>query len=224
MTLMIDPNRQFALGLAYQLHHDLGDVELHLGEGREPTVRRLEDEVCRTAEVFLAWLRGPTTLHVTAGPVTDQLTGQVVQAAPTHLGANMGIQIKDTDQFDLTLREVDRLGFSTDAGVVPVWTSSDETVVPVNVSEDGLTFHVTKPLAPGSAMIIPSVTLADGTVITGVAEAVTVTAGDVAALETTAGPVTPQPVDEPAAPAAPEDGSAPADGSAAPVDESTPAA
>lgn len=183
--------RADALHEAFALHKELGDL-------RGRPVTEAEDVVLHSAERYLAWLRGPTSLRLTAGPVRYQSTG-LPSGTPTE-GAPM--QIHDDEEFDLGLHELDSKGIETDAGTLPTWTSSDETAVPVNVSVDGKTFHVVAGIPAPGVLVTASVTLADGTVRT-ISEVVDVVAGGVATINLVAGPVSLQPAPAPApAPAA----------------------
>jgi hypothetical protein len=145
-----------------------------------------ETAVLSTAERFLSWLRGPTHLHLTVGVVRDQTTG-----LPTGTPAGEPMQIHDHEQFDLALVALDSEGSPTAPATPPVWTTTDDTVVPVNVSADGMTFSVIAGV-PGSAVVQCDVTKDDGSVVT-VTEAVDVVPGGVATISLVAGPVTEQP-------------------------------
>lgn len=191
----VDPNRALALGLGYQLIKDLDEVHLTCGIDRATTIARIETDVRNSAETWLAWLRGPATLRLTAGIVRKQSTG-LPSGTPTPQGDTM--QIHDDEEFDLTLEELDAKGFATSTQTPPTWTSSDETVVPLAVSADAKTFTVVAG-NPGSSVVTASVTLDDGTVLPDTTYAVDVTPAGVATVNMVAGPVRKQ---APAAPAA----------------------
>jgi hypothetical protein len=139
-----------------------------------------------TAARFLAWLRGPQVIRLTAGPVTDQSTGAPV--APAMEGTTM--QIQDHQQFDLTVTALDSEGQPTTAGTL-TWASDNEDAVPVNVSEDGATFHVVAG-NPGSAVVTVTMTRDDGETISAT-EAIDVVPGGATTIAIAEGPVTDQP-------------------------------
>jgi hypothetical protein len=118
----------------------------------------------------------PDHLVLTVGPVTTQ--GE----------ANM--QIKDNQEFDITVDAVDSKGVETPDTFAAV--SSDENVVTVVDAGDGKTFTLVAGM-PGSAVV--TVTEADGPL--NVSEAVDVVPGDTATIQITEGPVSDQPPVEP---------------------------
>lgn len=152
-----------------------------LGPGTSPA------EVITTAEQFLPWLTfGPLT-----GRVADRTYKQgSAQHSPTVLTPGGAVQLKDDEQFTVTLEAEDSKGQdTTDAGIV--WTEdSNGQVVTLQPSDDGMSCLVVAGL-PGTANYKASdgTREFDGSAI--------VTAGDVTTLVGTEG----QP--EPQAPAAP---------------------
>jgi hypothetical protein len=144
--------------------------------------------VLNTAEAFLAWLRGVAHLHLVPGAVLSQDTGIPTGVIPTE---GEPVQIHDNEQFDLTLVETDEKGFPTTGTTAPTWSSSDETVVPLNVSADGMTFSVVAGNV-GSSILTVNVTKDDGSTLSAT-EAVDVVASGVATVSLTEGPVSTQP-------------------------------
>jgi hypothetical protein len=116
-----DANRTTALTAAVAFHAQVGDLGLLVGEDAGVTLTRGETMVRDTAEVFLAWLRGPAHINLLAGAVLDQKTG-FPTGTPTSQGENM--QIHDNEKFDLTLDFKDAKGFDTQDADPAVWTSS----------------------------------------------------------------------------------------------------
>jgi hypothetical protein len=186
----VSANRIAALRAALIFHIKAGTFErAFCGETCEATAARAKAAVRATAEEFLVWLGGTRHIHLLAGVVVDQSTG-LPTGTPSTTGG-ITVQIHDNEQFELTLAETDSKGqATTDPGVQVSWTSSDESVVPLSVSDDSLTFHVVAGL-PGSAVIEVSVTLPDGSILTAT-EAVDVVAGGVATIALNAGTVSPQ--------------------------------
>lgn len=176
----MDETRAVALKQAIELNEQVGERRAWC----HPSATK---EVLADAEVFLAWLRGPTVFKLVAGPVFSQTTGQPTGFTPIE---GVPVQIHDDEKFDLTLVETDSKGQPTTSATPPVWTSSDEAVVPVNVSADGMTFSVVAGTV-GSAIVQVDVTKDDGSVIS-VTEAVDVVAGGVALVSLTEGPVSKQ--------------------------------
>jgi hypothetical protein len=186
----VPSHRDTALLAAISLHTAAGDLRIRPGVAAAETVATDEVRIRRTADVFLAWLQGPVRVYLAPGPVTDQHTGQ-----PTGTPSQQGdaVQIHDNEQFDLTVHEVDGKGFETsDPGASVAWVSSDETVAPVGVSPDGLTFHVVAGV-PGTSTVQATLTLADGTVLPPASVAVDVLPAGAVAVTLAAGPVSVQP-------------------------------
>lgn len=183
---MYDPDRAAALTAAVAMHTAAGTLRLRCGVDADDTIALGELLVRGTAETFLAWLRGPTRLVLTAGPVVDQATGAPVRTQPQ--GDPM--QIHDTEQFDLSVHELDKRGFETSDPAPLSWTVADDTIATLAVSDDTRTCTV-KAAAPGSTVVTVAVTLADGTVLTAT-EAVDVAPGAVATISIAEGPVTAQ--------------------------------
>jgi hypothetical protein len=143
-------------------------------------VDRARADVLATADTFLTWLIGVVRIRLTAGPVVDQATG-----LPT--GTTLGgipVQIHDNEQFTLTADPQDSKG--VDLADALTWTSSDESVVTLAVSDDTHTATVVAGM-PGSAVV----TVSDGTLTA--TEAVDVVPGGVATITVTEGPVEKQP-------------------------------
>jgi len=157
------------------------------GECGDEFDERRDRAIITSAARFLAWLLGPQSIRLLVGPVTDQSTGAA--AAPTTEG-NAAMQIQDHQQFDLTVQALDSEGQPTTAGTL-TWTSDNEDAVPVNVSEDGATFHVVAG-NPGSAVVRVEMTKDDGEVISAT-EAIDVVPGGAATIAISEGPVTDQP-------------------------------
>jgi hypothetical protein len=173
-----DENRIAALNAAVAAVDDLALIP---GVDADHTDRINRDRVLHTAEEFLAWLRGPISIHLLAGAVLDQSTG-LPTGTPTSQGGTM--QIHDNEQFDLTVDTKDAKGFET-ADVVS-WSSSDETVATLVVSDDSRTATVVAG-NPGSTTIQVS----DG--VLSATEAVDVVPAGTATIALTEGPVTEQP-------------------------------
>lgn len=175
-----DADRTTALTAAVAFHAAVDDLGLRVGVDGAETVRLDEIAVLNTAETFLAWLRGPASIHLLAGAVLDQTTG-----LPTGtLIEGDSVQIHDNEQFDLTVDTKDAKGFETQDQVT--WSSSDETVAALVVAEDTRTATVVAG-TPGSAVI----TVSDGAL--SVTEAVDVVPAGTATIAVVEGPVTAQP-------------------------------
>lgn len=177
---MTDPARETALALAVELHLGARAVRLHRGVDAGVTIAAAETAIRYTAETFLAWLHGPTSIHLHAGAVRDQTSG-----LPTGTPATEGnlMQIHDNEQFDLTADTKDAKGFET--ADVLTWEADDADVVTLVVSDDTKTCTVVAG-NPGSAVI----TVSDGTL--SATEAVDVVTGDTALITLAEGPVTVQ--------------------------------
>jgi uncharacterized membrane protein YidH (DUF202 family) len=156
------------------------------GEDADAFYAAKDRAITASARRFLAWLRGPQSIRLLVGPVTDQTAGAAVALNPE--GTTM--QIQDHQQFDLSVTALDTEGQPTTAGAL-VWTSDNEDAVPVNVSEDGATFHVVAG-NPGSATVRVEMTKDDGEVISAT-EAIDVVPGGAATIAISEGPVTDQP-------------------------------
>lgn len=180
----MDLNRTAALRGALDLHiaaeRLLGGTRV-VGMGARQATARDEMAILRTAETFLAWLNGPTSIHLHAGPVRDQVTG-LPPGAPTPKGPTM--QLHDNEQFDLSADTKDAKGFETVDTLT--WSIDDETVATLAVSDDTKTCTVVAG-NPGSAVI----TVTDGD--RSVTEAIDVVAGDTALITLAEGAVTTQP-------------------------------
>ncbi len=103
------------------------------------------------------------------------------------------LDMRDDQQATLTISPKDKKGKPALVDGVPVWASSDETVVTVVPSADGLS-AVAAGVAPGSGRIVVTADadLGSGTVdLTGILE-VTILAGQAASIEVTAGAPTDQ--------------------------------
>lgn len=100
------------------------------------------------------------------------------------------MQIHDDEKFDLSLDFHDAKGVDTTDADPATWTSSDEQVVTLVVSEDTHTATVLAGL-PGSAVVRVAVALADGTVLTAT-EAVDVVPGGAVTVSLVEGPVSKQ--------------------------------
>jgi hypothetical protein len=195
----MDDARAVALHEAVKLHTAIGDLGLELGVAAGETVANDEAAVLTTAETFLAWLRGPAVLTLHRGPVTKQQTGlpsgTILEGVPVS-------QIHDDEEYDLTLAEADWKGFATDGATPPVWTSSDETVVPVNVSADGKTFTV-RAGNPGVGVVVKATVTKDDGSLLEITESVDVVPAGVETASFAASAVRKQAAAEPpAAPAA----------------------
>jgi hypothetical protein len=136
-------------------------------------------------------------------PVTPELPDQRyriklrdVDSKITYSGVNMGIVLKDTQQVDnVTITAKDKKGVVLPDPAGIVWSTTDENVCvvnddPVNFDDDGVTpAKMIVAVLPGTAQVQAT---DGGTFIASVD--VTVTPGDVAALEiTVGGAVTEQP-------------------------------
>jgi hypothetical protein len=177
---MPDSDRVAALKVAFGLHEAAGDLRLRCGEDRAVTIARDETAIRDSAEVFLAWLRGTVRIRLYAGSATDQTTGQPT-GTPTE---GVPVQIHDNEQFTLTVDTKDAKGFETPDAVT--WTSSDETVATITVSDDTRTATIVAG-SPGSAVV----TVTDGEL--SATEAVDVVPAGTATISVVEGPVTAQP-------------------------------
>lgn len=131
--LDFDTNRLRALEIAFDEHVRMGECKAQPGVDRAETTRRFEDAVRTSAEVWLAWLRGPVTMQVEWGRVVDQITklptGNVIQP-----GGKMA-QIRDNEEVDFTINPKDGKGFPSkdaliyavdDPAVISVVGATDE--------------------------------------------------------------------------------------------------
>lgn len=157
-------------------------VELLMYHGSEMGAEDLRDEVSETYATFLGLLEAPgpaISLLLTAGPITDQETGQPFLSH--NEGPNM--QIPDNFKVDYTAEPVDSKGVVT--GDSLVWASDDNgAVVTLVVSADTHTCTVSA-VAPGTA----NGTVTDNTVTPPLSTpfVVSVVAGGTATLNLTAG-------------------------------------
>lgn len=154
----MDDARALALTKALDFHADIdGDMRLQVGEDRDATYRRLEQAVLATAETWLAWLRGPTHLIVSFGPIVNQETK--LPTGSTHTGGTT-MQLHDNEQVDVTVRPVDAKGFESADALE--FTVSDDTVVSVVGATDEDSHTATLVAGnPGSAVV----TITDPTAI-----------------------------------------------------------
>lgn len=178
---MPDLQRDTALRLAVELHLGAGTVRLHRGVDAAATIAAAETAIRNTAETFLAWLHGPTSIRLHAGIVRDQTSG-LPTGTPTTEGNLM--QIHDNEQFDLVAAVEDAKGFPTTDALT--WTVDNADAVTLAVSDDTLTCTVVAG-NPGSAVI----TVTDGTL--SVTEAIDVVPAGAATIALAEGPVTEQP-------------------------------
>lgn len=184
---MTDPDRIAALDAALEFHEQLHDIHLQPGVAATVTYTAGLDNVRNTAEVFLAWLRGPRRIQLLRGAVLSQATG-LPTGTPNPQGDT--VQLHDNEKFDLSVQFEDAKGFVTQDADPVSWSSSDETVAAVTASADTLTGTVVAG-NPGNATITVSVTLVDGTVLTAT-EAVDVVPAGAATISLVEGPVQPQ--------------------------------
>jgi hypothetical protein len=182
-----DQDRTTALNGAVAFHTAVDDLGLSLGVDATQTIAHDEQAVLNTAETFLAWLRGPASIHLLAGTVLDQSTG-LPTGTPISVGGT--VQIHDNEQFTLAIEFDDAKGFPTSDTDPATWTVADDSVASLTVSDDTLTCTVVAG-APGSTTVNVSVTLGDGTVLSA-NEAVDVLAAGAATITLTEGPVTVQ--------------------------------
>jgi hypothetical protein len=134
-----------------------------------------------TAEQLLPWIAGVTAIHLTTGPVVDQVTHLPTGTTITPGGP---VQIHDNEQFSLTADPVDSKGVPL--ADVLTWTVDNDSVATLSVSPDTHTCTVVAGL-PGSTIV----TVSDG--MLSATEAVDVIPGGVATIRITEGPVEPQP-------------------------------
>ena len=179
--------RVAALTAALALHHDLGDTKTREGESFVEAADRAETSIMLTSAVLYAHLLGPAQISTHRSMISNQATHLPTGSTPTE----GPVQIHDNEQFTLSLTELDAKGFPTVGTTPPTWSSSDETVVPMGVSPDGMSFDVVAGV-PGSAVVTVSVTKDDGTVLTAT-DAVDVVPAGVAKISIVEGPVTVQP-------------------------------
>lgn len=178
---MSDAARAAALQSAVRFHGYVGDLDLRCGVDAGHTIAAGQISVLDTAEVFLAWLRGPAHLALTAGPVVDQTSGL---PTGTPISEGVPVQIHDNEQFDVTVTAEDAKGFATADAVT--FVSSDETVFTVVAGADPMTSTVVAGV-PGSAVL----TVSDGTLSATLA--VDVVPAGAATIALSEGPVTVQP-------------------------------
>ena len=76
------------------------------------------------------------------------------------------ITVQDTATLSGSIQFLDAEGQATEPDDVPVWTSSDETVAVLTVSDDGLTVSV-EVGGIGASLVEVTSTTTDGDVITG---------------------------------------------------------
>jgi hypothetical protein len=100
---------------------------------------------------------------------------------------HMAFSMKDSDPpASATVEFKDAEGNATTPDDVPVWASSDETVVKVTAADDGLSASVAAGV-PGTGTVSVQSTDADGTVLNGSAD-VEVTPGEAASVDITITP------------------------------------
>lgn len=179
----MDEARAVALQSALTFHAAVDDLGLRVGVDADQTIADDQATVLDTAEVFLAWLRGPASIRLTPGPALYQSTG-LPSGTPTE---GVPVQIHDNEKFDLSLDFKDAKGFDTQDADPATWTVADSTVASVVVSADTHTATVVAGV-PGSTTVAVSVTLADGTVLSAT-EAVDVVPAGAAVVSLVEGPV-----------------------------------
>jgi hypothetical protein len=140
------------------------------------------------AKFIIHWLEKFLPLEPKLGLITFTTTEGAVELSNITVG-------DDTGSLNASVSFKDVHGHDTQAEDVPQWTSSDESVVSLAVSEDGLSAVATVS-APGAALIEVKSTTADGDEI--VAQgSVTVTPGEPSSSEVTFTPAEEAPVGEP---------------------------
>lgn len=110
----------------------------------------------------------------------------------TQIGVTQ-MDLRDDQQVDLSIQPVDKKGKPAQLDGIPVWASSDETVITVTPSADGLS-AVAVGVAPGQARVVVTADADLGagvTDITGTLE-FNVVAGSAATINITAGAPTDQ--------------------------------
>lgn len=150
---MTADHRQTALTAALQLHLELG-LTLQPGVAKEQTVADAELAIRRTADKFLAWLRGTARLRLIVGPVLDEITGVPMGTQPQ--GEIM--QINTGQQFGVTADTEDAAGFDTPETIA--WVIDNADVASITVSADTKTCTVVSGV-PGSAVLTATVTSLD---------------------------------------------------------------
>jgi hypothetical protein len=174
--------RQVALDASLRLHTQIeGEFTLERGVSGAGTVMHAEHEIRDTAETFYAWLAGTVRLVLTYGAIQKQ-TG--VFAGPITLTEENHVQLHDDEQFTLSVATKDAKGFDTADAID--WTVDDDTVVTLNVADDGRSCTVVAG-QPGSAVITVTDSATDP--VLSATEAVDVVAGGTATIQLAEGSV-----------------------------------
>jgi len=178
-------NEHRALRLAaveLAVHIDANDDAPH-----HAGIERRAREVLEAADLVYAWLTQPAppvSITLTAGPITDQPTGAVT---PTDTGADMALELGDSQQVTITATPKDAAGQPTTDTVA--WAVDNPAAVkPLQVSAD--TLEVTLLGAVPAAGVTLTATDASGNSAPFVFDVVP---GAATSLGLTAGPVTDQP-------------------------------
>ena len=139
------------------------------------------DALSRAAQ-FWAWIQG-RRITLTA----SALTYKQASADPPRQTITAGgkVQIKDSEQFSISVEVDDSKGFAV-SGDALTYTASDPAVVSLQPSADGFSCLIVGG-NPGSAVV----TVSDGTI--SATEAVDVVPGDAATFKITEGAAEPQP-------------------------------
>jgi hypothetical protein len=167
---MVAENREWALAFVSN-----ADTARLRGRDTLPTIAALIAE----AKVVSDYLEEPPRIvRLRVGFVRDQSTG-VVSTQPVE-GTTM--QLRDTQQVDYAVTEVDAKGYAVDGGA---FTATSDTEAVVTVVQNGSTFTAVAG-GVGSAVL----TFSDGTI--SITEAIDVVAGDAATIAVTAGAVSEQ--------------------------------
>lgn len=140
-------------------------------------------EVQALAAQFGALIEG-RRLTVTTGALTYK-QASADPPRPTPITAGGTVQIKDSEQFSISVEVDDAKGFVVSGDQI-TYSASDDTVVSLQPSADGLSCLIVGG-APGSTVV----TVSDGTI--SATEAVDVVAGDAATFKITEGAAEPQP-------------------------------
>ncbi|MGV9535025.1 hypothetical protein ACWEU6_21895 [Streptosporangium sandarakinum] len=104
------------------------------------------DAIRATAEVLAAWLGGTARISLTPGPVADE--GSTVPDGTEQEG--IIVQINTGEKFTVSVDTEDASGYDTVETIE--WSTDEESVVTLNVSEDTRSCEVVSG-APGSAVI-----------------------------------------------------------------------
>jgi len=132
---------------------------------------------------------------LTPGPAvkiifTAELDGTITEGATS-------MNLRDDQQVTLTIQPVDKKGAPAPVDGVPVWASSDATVVAVTPAADGMSAVVVG-VAPGTARVVVTADADTGAGVTDLTGTLdfTVTGGSAVSITITAG----EPTDQGAAP------------------------